>query len=379
MPTYADIRDYFDHAFASNPSFYLDIDELHELGRAVAVDRTGIDPRLLTRARFLLDGSRDDRHICFNTEAVAFGILDTKYFDEAIATRGRIHKFMTEHGFDEYNPDTDTGHYEIQYQHKNAHILATHELTDRVNAYHEITSASEGRVNNVYLFGRNVCRDLFFVSQETFRDILSRCNRTRDIARCNNIVAQVISIYTHANEESSYALHRAEIYENDNLLNARVAVRSQRTFNVGSQTNLSYNTNYENANAAVLTNGTPRETDPLLPRGAAATTEQAIGSRVDEILQNARNEIETLYQLYCRRFAAIANPSAQLDIPGHASEYSSDHSGECLTEQDFKYSSGNDFECSDENQDDGYDGDDQDVSDCESEYPPTQKNECLVM
>jgi hypothetical protein len=190
MSTYDEIRSYFAGLFETNPCFDINLDELLEIAKSIACIRTGVDPYLLTRMAMLLDGSRDDLHVCFNTEAVAFGILESKFANDRIASKAHVQHFMVNHGFDEYDPETKEGHYDVRRDYKNNAIVKMSIVTERVHRHHDLEGASP------YLYGRNANCDLHYVSQETFREALMRCERTRAIASCLNIFGQVIAIYT---------------------------------------------------------------------------------------------------------------------------------------------------------------------------------------
>ncbi len=208
MSTYDELRTYFRCLFSRDKEFNIEHEELVELAKTLACIKTGVDPCVLTRIMFLLNGSCDQKHICFSTEAVAFDMIDPCYATDLVASKSSIVKFMQEHDFDEYDPTTDIGHYEFRKESKNKFIQDMRSLSLQVFEYHDVA------IDDPYLYGRNVSCELCFVSQETFRLALSRCDRTRSIAECEAIMAQVFAVYmcckNEANERSSNGSNESE-------------------------------------------------------------------------------------------------------------------------------------------------------------------------
>ena len=97
MNTFAELRSHLIAQFNQNPEFTLDSSELTKLGSSI-LNESGLDPILLQRLRFLLSDERDGRYICFNTEAVVFGILSDAT-GRQLPKDSDIVKFLNTHGF----------------------------------------------------------------------------------------------------------------------------------------------------------------------------------------------------------------------------------------------------------------------------------------
>ena len=97
MNTFAELRSHLTTQFNNDPEYTLDSSELTALGSEV-LNASGLDPILLQRLKFLLSDERDGRYICFNTEAVIFGILSGRGRGQ-LAKDDHIVNFMNDHGF----------------------------------------------------------------------------------------------------------------------------------------------------------------------------------------------------------------------------------------------------------------------------------------
>ena len=124
MNTFQELRAHLNSEFSTNPNFTLDSSELTNLGSGI-LNGNGLDPALLQRIRFLLADDRDDRFICFNSEAVVFGILSSggrRY----LAKDSDIQKFMRDHGFNQSDSTNCTGDFHVSRERKNKYIDRSH-------------------------------------------------------------------------------------------------------------------------------------------------------------------------------------------------------------------------------------------------------------
>ncbi len=111
MTTYDELRTYIKEELNANADFSLTIEDFIKIGNSLAFEITNVDPCDITRLHFLLDNKRDSRYICFSTEAVAFGMLDSSQ-GEPIASRRHVVKFMSALGF------KDIDNYDILREQK---------------------------------------------------------------------------------------------------------------------------------------------------------------------------------------------------------------------------------------------------------------------
>ncbi len=72
--TYSDLRVFLKKQFDANWEYKIGVTELLQLSENIT-NGSNLDPLLKRRAEMLLADQRDTPFICFNTEAVAFGLL----------------------------------------------------------------------------------------------------------------------------------------------------------------------------------------------------------------------------------------------------------------------------------------------------------------
>ena len=185
MNTFAELRSHLTTQFNNDPEYTLDSSELTALGSEV-LNASGLDPILLQRLKFLLSDERDGRYICFNTEAVVFGIL-THAKTRSLARDSDIQRFMNEHGFCELS-DTDSGDYHVSRERKNKYIDRSHRLTKRVMKKLELPTTE-------LVLGRNDMCKLYFVSSDTFLRALFACKNTKAFSDYGARFMKLHSIY----------------------------------------------------------------------------------------------------------------------------------------------------------------------------------------
>ena len=172
MNSFPQFRSYLESEFTKNPEFTLDSSELTALGSEI-LNGAGLDPILLQRLRFMLADERDDRFICFNAEAVTFGILTHSRSSE-LAQDSNIQRFMREHALDEYDPETLIGDFHTTKERKNKYIQRSQRLTNRA------MKALELPIDETqFTVGRNDICTLYFVSSDTFLRALFACKNTK--------------------------------------------------------------------------------------------------------------------------------------------------------------------------------------------------------
>ena len=187
MNTFDQIRSHLTTQFNNDPEYTLDSSELTVLGSNI-LNASGLDPILLQRLRFLLSDERDGRYICFNTEAVVFGILSHPSSGK-LAKDDHIKRFMNDHGFCELS-DTYSGDYHVSRLRKNKYIDRSHRLTKRVMKTLELPTDDTELV-----LGRNDMCKLYFVSSDTLLRALFACKNTKAFSDYGARFMKLHSIY----------------------------------------------------------------------------------------------------------------------------------------------------------------------------------------
>lgn len=72
--TYSDLRVFLKKQFDANWEYKIGVTELLQLSENIT-NGSNLDPLLKRRAEMLLADQRDTPFVCFNTEAVVFGLL----------------------------------------------------------------------------------------------------------------------------------------------------------------------------------------------------------------------------------------------------------------------------------------------------------------
>lgn len=172
MNSFPQFRSYLESEFTKNPEFTLDSSELTALGSEI-LNGAGLDSTLLQRLRYLLADERDDRFICFNAEAVIFGILSGRGAGQ-LARDSHIQDFMRDHALQEYDPETFIGDFHTTKERKNKYIQRSQRLTKRA------MKALELPIDETqFTVGRNDICTLYFVSSDTFLRALFACKNTK--------------------------------------------------------------------------------------------------------------------------------------------------------------------------------------------------------
>ena len=175
MNSFPQLRAHLNSEFSNNPNFTLDSSELTAIGNGI-LNGAGLDPMLLQRLHYLLANDRDDRFICFNAEAVMFGIL-SQVGRRGLAQDSDIAKFMRNHAFQEYSPETFIGDFHKSRERKNKYIDKSQRLTKRVMRALDLPIDE-----TQFTVGRNDICTLYFVSSDTFLRALFACRNTKQFS-----------------------------------------------------------------------------------------------------------------------------------------------------------------------------------------------------
>ena len=175
MNSFPQLRTYLESEFARDAEFSVDSSELTNLGSGI-LNGAGLDPMLLQRLQYLLANDRDDRFICFNAEAVMFGILSSAN-SRYLAKDSDIQRFMREHAFQEYDPETFIGDFHKSRERKNKYIDKSQRLTKRVMRALDVPIDE-----TQFTVGRNDICTLYFVSSDTFLRALFACRNTKQFS-----------------------------------------------------------------------------------------------------------------------------------------------------------------------------------------------------
>ncbi len=199
--TYTQLSEFLTEQFEKNNQFKINTTEV--LSQCEALTHgPGLDRKLVRRSELLAKTNFDEKTICFNVEAVAFGLLSgrTKRTGSASLPEGRslpvaqhidITTFFTDHGIVK-NVDAVSIR---DKQHK--HIMESFELTKQV---YKSLDLQEDPTEPV--LSRDSKCTLYFVSYTTFIRALVNCKKSKAFAE---YAASILTILTICkNLESEY-------------------------------------------------------------------------------------------------------------------------------------------------------------------------------
>ena len=193
--TFAQLRRFIVNKFEINSDYSMTIEELIEQSKGI-LNTANLNPELLRRLEILLS---DENMVCFNTEAVVFGILAGR--KDGQNTEQPAERLIAQLPFNSHITDflmayhfADGFDYEMRKETKHPHIKASIDLTNQVRQELNMEPIE-------FTFGKNCKCSMYFMESQKFLKALYVSQNTIAFAEYGSMFQSIITLYRKVHEK----------------------------------------------------------------------------------------------------------------------------------------------------------------------------------